>query len=97
VYRPDELIVSTTQISRLYNVNPATAVKAIGRLAEEGILYKRPGIGMCVAVGARERIMERRKAAFLGKAVERFLEEAKTLNISAEELITLIQERTEHD
>jgi DNA-binding transcriptional regulator YhcF (GntR family) len=92
-----ELIVSTTQISRLYNVNPATAVKAVSRLTEDGILYKRPGIGMCVAEGAREKIMERRKAAFLGTALDTFLTEAKTLNITAEELINLIKERTKYD
>lgn len=93
----DELIISTTQISRLYNVNPATAVKAISRLAEDGILYKRPGIGMCVAAGARGKIVERRKAAFLGTALDKFLAEAKTLNIPAEKLIKLIKERANHD
>jgi DNA-binding transcriptional regulator YhcF (GntR family) len=93
----DELIISTTQISRLYNVNPATAVKAVSRLTEDGILYKRPGIGMCVARGARESILERRRAAFLGSAVDTLLAEAERLNISAEELITLIKERTNHD
>jgi DNA-binding transcriptional regulator YhcF (GntR family) len=96
-YRVDELIISTTQISRLYNVNPATAIKAISRLTEEGILYKRPGIGMCVAAGAREKIMERRKAAFLGAAIDKFLGEAKRLNISTRELINLIKEKAEHD
>jgi DNA-binding transcriptional regulator YhcF (GntR family) len=96
-FRVDELIISTTQISRLYNVNPATAVKAISRLADEGILYKRPGIGMCVAAGAREKIMERRRAAFLGKALDEFLAEAKRLNIPVRELIKLIKGRTEHD
>ncbi|MDR1531263.1 MAG: GntR family transcriptional regulator [Clostridiales bacterium] len=97
IYRTDELVISTTQISRLYNVNPATAVKAISRLAEDGILYKRPGIGMCVAAGARDKIVGRRKAAFFGKNIDEFLAEAKTLNISTEELIRLIKERASHD
>jgi DNA-binding transcriptional regulator YhcF (GntR family) len=96
-YRVDGLIISTTQISRLYNVNPATAIKAIGRLTEEGILYKRPGIGMCVAAGAREKIMERRKAAFLGAAIDKLLAEAKMLNFSTKELIRLIEERAHYD
>jgi DNA-binding transcriptional regulator YhcF (GntR family) len=96
-WRTGELIISTTQISRMYNVNPATAVKAVSRLTEDGILYKRPGIGMCVAEGAREKIVERRKAAFLGTALDTFLAEAKTLNIPAKELINLIKERTKYD
>jgi DNA-binding transcriptional regulator YhcF (GntR family) len=93
-YQTDELIISTTQISRLYNVNPTTAVKAISRLTDEGMLYKRPGIGMCVASGAREKILERRKTEFLGHAIDKFLAEAKTLSISTEELISIIKEKT---
>lgn len=92
-YKVDELIISTTQISRVYNVNPTTAVKAISRLTEDGILYKRPGIGMCVAEGARDKIFERRKKAFLETALNEFLTEANTLHISTDELITLIKER----
>lgn len=96
-YTVDELIISTTQISRVYNVNPTTAVKAISRLTEDGILYKRPGIGMCVAEGAREKIFERRKKAFLETSLNEFLAEASMLNISTDDLITLIKERSEND
>lgn len=96
-YLVDDLIISTTQISRVYNVNPTTAVKAISCLTEDGILYKRPGIGMCVADGAREKLFERRKKAFLETALNEFLDEANTLNISTDELITLIKERIKND
>lgn len=96
-YMVDDLIISTTQISRVYKVNPTTAVKAISYLTEDGILYKRPGIGMCVVEGAREKIYERRKNAFLITAFNEFLTEADTLNISTDELITLIKERRKND
>lgn len=96
-YNVDDLIISTTQISRVYNVNPSTAVKAISRLTEDEILYKRPGIGMCVAEGAREIIFERRKKAFLGTALDEFLAEANMLNIPIDELITLIKEKMKND
>ena len=97
IYNVDDLIISTTQISRVYNVNPSTAVKAISRLTEDGILYKRPGIGMCVAEGARKIIFERRKKAFLENALDEFLAEANRLNIPTDELITLIKERIKND
>lgn len=96
-YAVDDLIISTTQISRIYNVNPTTAVKAISCLTEDGIIYKRPGIGMCVAEGAREKVFERRKRTFLGTTLDEFLAEANTLNISTHELITLIKERMNDD
>jgi len=91
VYQTDDLIISTTQISRVYAVNPTTAVKAISKLTDAGVLYKKRGIGMCVEAGARERITERRRAAFLNQTIGNLLTEAKTLGISIDELISEIK------
>ena len=43
---------STNELARAFNINPATAAKGVNRLVEEGLLYKRRGIGMFVAPGA---------------------------------------------
>ena len=91
VYRTDELIISTTQISKVYSVNPTTAVKAISKLTDAGILYKKRGIGMCVAEGAREKITARRKEIFLNQTIGALLAEAKTLGITVDELISVIK------
>ena len=93
-YETDALIISTTQISKVYSVNPTTAVKAISKLTDAGILYKKRGIGMCVAAGAKEKIMKRRKDIFLKQSVPALLAEAKTLGISLEELNTEIKKRS---
>ena len=93
VYQVDDLIISTTQISRVYSVNPATAVKAVSKLTDTGILYKKRGIGMCVAKGAREKITRRRKGVFLNETIDALLAEAETLGISRRELIGLIKSR----
>jgi DNA-binding transcriptional regulator YhcF (GntR family) len=93
VYQTDALIISTTQIARVYAVNPTTAVKAISKLTDAGILYKKRGIGMCVAEGAREKITEKRRDAFLNKAIDALLAEAKTLGISLDELIRVIKNK----
>ena len=93
VYKTDDLIISTTQISKIYSVNPTTAVKAISKLTDAGILYKRRGIGMCVAEGAREEITKRRKEAFLEQAVPALLEEARTLGLSLDELTCELKKR----
>jgi DNA-binding transcriptional regulator YhcF (GntR family) len=93
VYRANDLIISTTQISKLYSVNPTTAVKAVGKLADAGVLYKKRGIGMCVAEGAKGRIMQRRKAVFLNDTISRLLGEAKALNISVDEMIDILREK----
>ena len=95
VYRTDDLIISTTQIAKVYSVNPTTAVKAISKLADAGILYKKRGIGMCVTQGAQEKITARRKDAFLNQSIDALLSEARTLGISLNELITVIRNKGE--
>jgi len=93
VYQTDDLITSTTQISKLYSVNPTTAVKAISKLTDAGILYKKRGIGMCVAKGAKEKIVKRRRNAFLDQTVDALLREAEILDIPLDELIQIIGDR----
>ena len=90
-YQVHDSIISTTQISKLLSVNPTTSVKAVSNLTEEGILYKRRGIGMCVAEGARDKILNRRKKLFLDEAVPELLMEANKLGISDAELIQIIR------
>lgn len=92
-YQTDDLIISTTQISKIYSVNPTTAVKAVSKLTDAGILYKKRGIGMCVAEGAREKITVRRKGIFLNQTIDALLSEAKTLGISTDELISVIKNK----
>ena len=36
---------STNELARAYSINPATAAKGINLLVDEGVLYKRRGIG----------------------------------------------------
>lgn len=90
-YQVDDLIISTTQISKVYSVNPTTAVKAVSKLTDADILYKKRGIGMCVAERARERITQRRRDIFLNETLETVLEEAKTLGFSIEEVISVLE------
>jgi GntR family transcriptional regulator len=93
VYKTDDLIISTTQISKVYGVNPTTAVKAISKLTDAGILYKKRGIGMCVAQGARAKIAKRRRDIFVNQTIDELLDEAKTLGVSEDELIAIIKSK----
>ena len=60
----EERVPSTNELAKLYAINPATAAKGINLLVDEGILYKKRGIGMFVAEGAKKKIMDDRKAHF---------------------------------
>ena len=95
VYGADDPVISTTQIARVYAVNHATAVKAIGKLSDSGVLYKKRGIGMYVAQGAKETIAKKRRESFFDNTISALLAEAKTLGISTEELIRTIKTKGE--
>lgn len=97
VYLEDELIISTTQIAKLYSVNPATAVKSVSMLQDEGIVYKKRGIGMCVTSEAKNAIVRERTEEFYGRVITGTIREAKKLNIGKEKLIQIIREAKDYD
>ncbi len=90
IIREEERVPSTNELARLYTINPATAAKGINILVEEGVLYKKRGIGMFVATGAKEGIMNQRKEEFYDNFVKALLTEAKNLGITKEELVAMI-------
>lgn len=85
---------STNQLAALYRINPATAGKGINILVDSGILYKRRGIGMFVATGARDQIKRKRKDMFYESYVQPLLTEASRLGIDPSELCSMIMART---
>lgn len=87
----EERVPSTNELAKQYTINPATAAKGINLLVDEGILYKKRGIGMFVAEGAKEHIIEKRRDAFYENYVKGLLEEAKSLGISSEQLVEMIR------
>ena len=87
----EERVPSTNELAKLYTINPATAAKGINLLVDEGILYKKRGIGMFVAEGAKEHIIEKRRDAFYENYVKGLLEEAKSLGISSDPLVEMIK------
>jgi DNA-binding transcriptional regulator YhcF (GntR family) len=81
----EEQVPSTNQFAALYQINPATAAKGVNLLVDQGILYKKRGVGMFVAMGSRERLMEKRREVFFEQYVVTMLREAKRLGIEEEQ------------
>ncbi len=88
----EERVPSTNELAKLYAINPATAAKGVNLLVDEGILYKKRGIGMFVATGAKRQIVEKRKRDFYDDYVRSLLAEAGSLGITKKELIAMILE-----
>ncbi|SCZ76379.1 GntR family transcriptional regulator [Pseudobutyrivibrio xylanivorans] len=95
ILREEEQVPSTTELSKFYKINPATAAKGINLLVDKGILYKKRGIGMFVCEGAKEKIQETRKTSFYENYVKKIISEAKLIGIDKAELKKMIDDTNE--
>ena len=84
-------VPSTNEFAAFFRINPATAGKGVNLLVDEGILYKKRGIGMFVAEGARARLVAKRRDQFTSQYVRPLLEEAAKLGISSAQVADLIR------
>lgn len=89
---PEETqIPSTNEFAAFLRINPATAGKGVNLLVDAGILYKKRGIGMFVATGARARILAQRRERFRDQYVVPLLAEAAKLGIDRTHLAELVR------
>ena len=93
----EEQVPSTNELARTLCINPATAAKGLNLLTEDGILYKRRGIGMFVAPRAAEKIRAKRKQAFFEQYVRPLAAEAKNLGITPAELQAMLAQASEKE
>ena len=92
---PEETQVpSTNEFAAFHRINPATAGKGVNLLVDNGTLYKKRGIGMFVAEGARSRLIDARRERFRTQYVTPLLAEAQKLDITPEQLAAMIRETT---
>lgn len=96
-FREESQIPSTTEFSVNLKINPATALKGISLLTEDGIVYKKRGLGMFVCPGAKEKILKKRKQDFSERYVQALLCEARKLKIGRDEIIAMIERDYEHE
>lgn len=96
-FAQESQVPSTTELSVAFQINPATVLKGITMLSDQGILYKKRGIGMFVSQGARELLLEKRRRAFYEAYILHLLREAERLEISREEILQMIERGYEHE
>lgn len=83
-------IPSITDFSVMFKINPATALKGINMLTESGIIFKKRGVGMFVAEGAKEKLTEKRRNVFYENYIKEMLAEARRLGVTKEEIIMML-------
>jgi DNA-binding transcriptional regulator YhcF (GntR family) len=90
---PEESQVpSTNEFAAYLRINPATAGKGVNLLVDSGVLYKKRGIGMFVAAGARARIVAERRDHFRQQFLTPLLAEAAKLGIDRDQLASMLRD-----
>lgn len=90
IYAEETQIPSTTEVSVTLKVNPATVNRGVNLLVDEGIIYKKRGVGMFVSSGARQKILDRRRQSFYERYLQPLLEEARALGFTREDVIHML-------
>lgn len=91
----DEQVMSTNQYAAFYRINPATAAKGFAQLVDEGVLYKKRGIGMFVSPDARKLLRTGRRDSFFTEVVDPMIREARAVGVPLTEIVEYVQKEEE--
>ena len=86
-----EQVPSTNQFAARFQINPATAAKGINQLVDEDIIFKKRGVGMFVAEGAKKKLVIKHQEKFFDEYITPLLLEAKRLHLTTDEIISFIK------
>ncbi|HWS35774.1 MAG TPA: GntR family transcriptional regulator [Actinoplanes sp.] len=87
-----EQVMSTNQYAAYYRINPATAAKAFQQLVDEGVIYKRRGVGMFVSPGAQHDLRDQRRQRFFTDVLEPMAAEARELGIPVADVVARLHQ-----
>ncbi len=95
VLREEEQVMSTTQYATTYRINPATAAKAFAQLIDDGVLYKRRGVGMFVAPDARAALLAEGRERFFAEVLDPVVDQALALGLDLAEVAQRVRDRAD--
>ncbi len=91
-YPEDERIISVRECAIAVEVNSNTCVRAYEWLQNNNIIYTKRGLGYFVCAGAKESIMENRKAEFFNEFLPELKKKMQLLHIGKDEVIKVLNE-----
>jgi DNA-binding transcriptional regulator YhcF (GntR family) len=89
--KEDEIVPSIRTLAQQYRLNPQTISNAVSELLNEGLLYKKRGIGMFVQKGARKILRKRKSEEFRKNDLKKIILKGKSLGISKQELMEILE------
>ena len=87
---PDDAIPSVRNMSVEFKINPQTILKAFNELINQGIIYKKRGMGMYVTHNARKLLITRQKKSYLNAELPRVIKRGINMDISKSEFKEII-------
>ncbi len=88
----EEAVPSIRIMAKQYRLNPQTVSNAISELLNEGILFKKRGIGMFVEKGAQKKLKTKTYEEFIQADLQKMISKSRSLGISKKELLNLIED-----
>ena len=79
-------IPSVREYSVLLEVNTNTAVKSYDLLEQQGVIYKKRGLGYFVTAGAKEQILRERRREFMETRLPEMFRQMRLLGIGIAEV-----------
>jgi DNA-binding transcriptional regulator YhcF (GntR family) len=87
---PNNQIPSNSQLVSFFSVNPVTVHRGVSLLLEEGIVYKKRGLGMFVSPNAPALLRSRGRANFEQDFIVPLMRQANLLGIGRDTLCACI-------
>jgi len=87
----EEAVPSIRIMAKQYRLNPQTISNAINELLNEGILFKKRGIGMFVEKGAQKKLKAKTYDEFIEEDLKKVISKSRSLGISKLDLLKLIE------
>ncbi|GAA1046145.1 GntR family transcriptional regulator [Rothia amarae] len=94
-YPEESQIPSINEFAEFFRINPATANKGINILVNQGVIYKKRGIGMFVATGARAILLDEGRQEFIRAFISPLVNEASTLGLSKDDVLAAVTDAFE--
>ena len=89
-FRDGDALPSVRQIAGEQRINPITVSKGFQMLVDEQLVEKRRGLGMFVAEGAGERLVEQERGRFLEEEWPRVVAKIERLGLDIDRLLTAV-------
>ncbi len=88
-YAEGDRVPSVRDYSVALGVNTNTAVKTYDYLGREGVIFNKRGMGYFVSPGAKDKILQERRAVFVKDTVPTIFKDMELLGISIDDLLSL--------